>query len=167
MPRGIPNVPKELAAPVGAKAPKTRGLETRLSPTGLNHIYNFDINGDGRLREVAIVKMMKVADGSIQSVYYIDVQLLDQVDKGRIKQAITSIHANKYELWDLLSQMTLNNGKNALDYFHQLVRAVHGPGAVNTQMGGGLMAVKAEGSAMVGAEFSDPGSASLETQSHD
>lgn len=161
MPRGIPNVNKALPGPAAAK-----GLETRLSPTGLHHIYNFDINGDGRFREVAVVKMLKAGDGSVQSVYYIDVQLLDQVDKGRIKQAITSIHANKYELWDLLSQMTLNNGKNALDYFHQLVRSVQGPGATNTQMGGGLMSVKAEGGMMVGAEFSDPSSASLESQAH-
>lgn len=155
MPKGVPNVSAQ---------PKVKGLETRLSQTGLNHIYNFDIKGDGRFREVAVIKMAKNADGAVTSVYYIDVALLDNVDKGRIKQAVTSIHANKYELWDLLSQMTLNNGKNALDYFHQLVRSEHGPGALNTAMGGGLLNVKPESNQMIGAEFSDPTSAALETQ---
>ena len=144
--------------------PKTKGLEGRLRPTGLNHVFYFDIEGDGRLREVAVVKAAKTSEGSIQSVYYIDIALLDNVDKGRLKALVTGTHADKYELWDLMSQNTLNNGKNALDYFHQLVRTVHGPGATNTSLGGGLAGVKLENNSMVGSEFTDPTSASLETQ---
>ena len=139
------------------------GLETRLRPTSLNHIFFFDTEGDGRLREVAVVKAAKTHDGSIQSVYYIDIALLDNVDKGRLKGLVTGTHADKYELWDLMSQSSLNNGKNALDYFHQLVRTVHGPGATNTSLGGGLSGVRVEGTAMVGSEFGDPAGASLET----
>jgi hypothetical protein len=169
MPRGIPNMKTTdataaLPAPEKPARPKVPGLERRLSPTTLHHVYNFDIKGDGRFREVAVVKMVKHADGSVQSVYYIDIQLLDNIDKGRLKQAVTNVHADKYQLWDLLSQIKLSNGKNALDYFHQLTRVEHGPGATNTQMGGGLAGVRAENNLIVGAEFSDPASGAVNSQ---
>ena len=148
----------QLAAPAGApKAVKNPGLESRLKPSGMHHIFVLDILGDGRLREVAVVKMVKDHTGAIQTIYYIDVALLDNVDKGRIKAIVTSTHADKYEMWDLLSQNTLNNGKNALDYFHQLARSVNGPGAINTNLGGGLANIRTEGNALVGAEFSPDG----------
>jgi len=143
---------------------RTPGLEARLRATSMNHIFFFDVEGDGRLREVAVVKAAKTHEGSIQSVYYIDIALLDNVDKGRLKGLVTGTHADKYELWDLMSQGTLNNGKNALDYFHQLVRTTHGPGATNTSLGGGLAGVKIESNTMVGAEFGDPAGASLDGQ---
>jgi hypothetical protein len=153
---------KEAAAPKAA--PKKPGLETRIKPTGMNHIVYFDIQDDGRLREVALVKMDKNLDGTVRSVYYIDVALLDNIDKGRLKAIVTNQHANKYELWDLLAQNTLSNGKNGLDYFHQLTRVVHGQGAVNTGMDGGIAGARAESSVMVGSEFSPPDSASLDGQ---
>lgn len=146
------------------KAPKVPGLEARIKATGMNHIIYFDIAGDGRLREVALVKMDKNRDGTVRSLYYIDVALLDNIDKGRLKSIVTNQHANKYELWDLLSQNTLSNGKNALDYFHQLTRVVHGVGAVNTAFEGGIANARAESGMVVGSEFSDPGSASLDGQ---
>ena len=153
----------QIGAPAGAAPQRGKGLEARLRPTGMNHIFYFDVENDGRLREVAVVKAAKASDGSVQSVYYVDIALLDNVDKGRLKALVTGQHADKYELWDLMSQQQLNNGKNALDYFHQLVKTVHGPGATNTALGGGLMGVKAESSSMIGAEFTDPKGATLES----
>lgn len=141
---------------------KSQGLEARLKPTTLNHIFYLDVEGDGKLREVAVTKMVKNQDGAIQELRYIDIALLDQVDKGRLKALVTNVHANKYELWDLMSQNQLNNGKNALDYFHQLTRIVRGPGAVNTALGGGLAGVRAESSQVIGAEFSPPDSGVLD-----
>jgi len=90
--------------------------------------------------------------------------LLDNIDKGRLKSIVTNQHANKYELWDLLSQNTLSNGKNALDYFHQLTRVVHGPGAVNTSFEGGIASAKSESGMVVGSDFSDPSSGSFDGQ---
>ena len=150
------------AKPAAAVPKKVAGLETRMKSTGMNHIAFFDINDDGRMREVAIVKLDKSTDGAVRSVYYIDVGLLDNIDKGRLKAVVTNQHANKYELWDLLAQQTLSNGKNALDYFHQLTRVVHGRGAVEGGFGGGLAGVRAESNMIVGAEFSPPDSASLD-----
>ena len=150
MARGIPN--------------QKKGLEDRLKPTSLNHIYYFDMLGDGRFREVAVVKVDKNENGTTRSVYYIDIALLDTVDKGRLKSIVTNRHADKYELWDLLSQSTLSNGKNALDYFHQLTKVEHGAGAVNTGFSGGLAGVAVQDAQVVGSEFSDPTSAALDTQ---
>jgi hypothetical protein len=149
---------------MAAPKTKTRSIDERLMKTTLNHIFNFDISGDGRMREVAVVKADRNPDKSIRSIYYIDVALLDNVDKGRLKTIVTSRHSDKYELWDLLAQSTLSNGKNALDYFHQLVRSEQGVGTVNTSLGGGLAGVKSEGAQIIGSEFSDPTSAALETQ---
>lgn len=143
---------------------KKVSIADRLHKTNLNHIFNFDINGDGVSREVAVVKLEKNREGGVSAIYYIDVALLDNIDKGRLKSIITGRHADKYELWDLLSQSTLSNGKNALDYFHQLTKTVRGEGSVNTSLGGGLGTVRAESNDIIGAEFSDPASASLETQ---
>jgi hypothetical protein len=154
-----------LGAPAAPKAPKkVPGLEARIKPTGMNHIVYFDINDDGRLREVALVKMDKNQDGTVRSVYYIDVALLDNIDKGRLKSIVTNQHADKYQLWDLLSQQTLSNGKNALDYFHQLTRVTHGVGAVTGGAGGGIASAHAESSSVIGSEFSPPDSASLDGQ---
>lgn len=147
-----------------AKVPAKGGLESRIKPTGMNHIVYFDMLDDGRFREVALVKMDKNKDGTIRSIYYIDVALLDNIDKGRLKSIVTNQHANKYELWDLLAQNTLSNGKNALDYFHQLTRVIHGVGAVNTGLAGGIASARAESSVMIGSEFSPPDSASLDGQ---
>lgn len=146
------------------KAAVVKGLEARIRQTGMNHIVYFDIQNDGRYREVALVKADKNKDGTIRSIYYVDVQLLDNIDKGRLKAIVTNQHANKYELWDLLAQNTLSNGKNGLDYFHQLTRVIHGPGAVNTGMAGGIAGARAESSTIIGSEFSPPDSASLDGQ---
>ena len=151
MARGIPNA-------------KTNSIESRLKPTGMNHVYYFDQLGDGRLKEVAVVKIDKEESGKILSLYYIDVALLDITDKGRLKTIITGRHADKYALWDLLSQSTLSNGKNALDYFHQLTKVEHGQGAVTTGFKGGLADVPVQSGSIVGSEFSDPTSAALDTQ---
>jgi hypothetical protein len=82
-------------------------------PTNLPHIFRVDIDDSGLLQEVAIVK--EEEDGTI---YYIQISSLHQIDKQRIKKIVTSIHADKYPLWELLSQAKLSNGMNALDFFH-------------------------------------------------
>jgi hypothetical protein len=141
---------------------KQKGLADRLRPTGMNHIFHFDVNGDDRFREVAVVKMVKDAAGTVVEVRYIDVVLLDTTDKGRLKGIVTGVHANKYELWELLDQTQLNNGLNGLTYFHQLVKVVQGPGASNTSMGTGLANVPVQSNQMIGHEFTDPKSAVLD-----
>ena len=105
------------------------------------------------MREVAVVK-----EDDNGTLYYLDVVALDVVDKGRLKGIVTSLHADKYALWDLMSQQKLSNGCNALDYFHQLVKVKSAPGTSNTAFGGGLATVRVESNKLVASEHTNPSS---------
>lgn len=142
----------QLEKPVAQE--QKNGIELR--PTSLKHVYLCDWFDDGVLREIALV--MKTPDGVL---YGIEVDKLHRIDMGRLKRFLVSVHADKYELWELLSRGTLNNGMNALDFFHQNYVKVKRPrGAV---VGGSLASIEVyrEG-AMIGSEFSDPRSATVD-----
>lgn len=115
--------------------------------TNLHHVFLIDWNDDGLLKEVAVV--MEAPDGTI---YGIEIDKLHNIDKARLKKFLVSIHADKYPLWELLSQGKLNNGINPLDFFHMNYVKVKRPrGAV---LGGGLASVEVYGSdAQIGSEF--------------
>lgn len=120
-------------------------------PTDLKHVYLCEWNDDGILKEIAVV--METQDGTI---FGIEVDKLHPIDKARLKKVITSVHADKYPLWELLSQGRLNNGMNALDFFHSNYVKVKRPrGAV---IGGGLASVEldADDGKLIGSSFSDP-----------
>lgn len=121
----------------------------------LNHVEYIDVDGDGVLEEVAVVK--RSDDGT---VHYINIAPLDPIDKARLKRIVTSQHADKYPLWELLAQSKLENGMNALDFFHSnLIKVKRGTGTTSTQFGGGLATAGKLESKMPGAEFSNPTSA--------
>ena len=123
--------------------------------TNMNHIFLIEWNDDGILKEIAVV--MELSDGTL---YGIEVEKLHPIDKSRLKKIITSVHANKYPLWELLSQARLNNGMNALDFFHSNYVKVKRPkGSI---MAGGLASVDmgADDGVMIGSSFSDPAGAS-------
>ncbi len=86
------------------------------------HVEWLDLDQNGVLTECAIMK--KDPNGNI---YHFSVASLDLVDKKRLRDILTSRNANNFPLWDLMQQVTLPNGVNALDYFHQLVK-VQTPG---------------------------------------
>ena len=116
-------------------------------PCDLKHVYLIDWNDDGILREIAVV--MESPDGTL---YGIEVDKLHPIDKARLKKFLVSVHADKYPLWELLSQGKLNNGLNALDFFHMNYVKVKRPrGAV---LGGGLASVEVYGTdTLIGSEF--------------
>ena len=119
-------------------------------PTNLNHVFLIDWNDDGILREIAVV--MEDPQGAI---YGIEIDRLHPIDKSRLKKFIVSVHADKYPLWELLSQGQLNNGINPLDFFHMNYVKVKRPrGAI---LGGGLASVEVYGDdKVIGSQFSDP-----------
>lgn len=119
-------------------------------PTSLRHVYLIDWDDNGIYKEIAVV--MEAKDGSI---FGIEVDKLHQIDKGRLKKYLVSMHADKYPLWELLSQGHLNNGVNVLDFFHQNYVKVKRPkGAV---IGGGLASVAVYASdKQIGSDFADP-----------
>lgn len=83
------------------------------------HVEWIDLKDDGTLHECAIMKR----DGN-GNIYFFEIRSLDDIDKRRLFKIITNRNAHMYELWDLMSQVTLGNGVNALEYFHQLVRVI-------------------------------------------
>ncbi len=116
------------------------------------HIQYLDIDNSGILKEVAVVKSW--GDGSIS---YIETGLLDQIDKGRLKTILSSPHANKYELWELLSMSKLNNGMIALDYFHQLTKKKNAKGSIERNISGGIFDAEPVSGKMIASDFSDAG----------
>lgn len=95
------------------------------------HIAWADLHSNGVLVEIAVVAL----DQKNGDLYFVSIASLDSVDRERLLKIITKRDAEKYALWDLMSNTTLKNGENALVYFNQLVkvRAVSGqiftPGA--------------------------------------
>jgi len=82
---------------------------------------------DGVLQEVLVMK----EDKSNGDIYFIKVSHLDQIDKERFIKILKRRDAGNYELWDLLSQVVLGNGVNALVQYHQLVKVLHTNGKVS------------------------------------
>lgn len=128
-----------------------------LQRTTLPHIFLCDIDDSGLLKEILLVK--KFADGSI---YYVEIDPLHMIDKGRIKKIVTSQHADKYEAWELLSQSKLSNGMNALDFFHSNNVKVKRPRGARASTGG-LESIPSYGQdKMIGADFVNPAEAMLD-----
>jgi hypothetical protein len=128
-----------------ATAPQGAKIEKR--PTNMKHVFLIDWNDDGILKEIAVV--MEAQDGTI---YGIEVDKLHPIDKARLKKFLVSVHADKYPLWELLSQGKLNNGINALDFFHaNYVKVKRPKGSI---LGGGLASVEVYSSdRQIGSEF--------------
>jgi len=82
------------------------------------HYVSMDLYGNGIAHDVVIVK----EDPERGDIYFIKVADLDAIDRARMRQVLTKRNADTMPLWDVMSQVTLKNGKNALEYFHQLVK---------------------------------------------
>lgn len=136
-----------------------------MHPTPLKHVFYVDINDNGQFKEVAVIK--EWPNGSLA---YIDIALIDQVDRGRLKKVLTGGHSDKYPLWELLSQERLSNGKNGLDYFHQMVRTKKAPNHVDSLMSGGASlfdpGIRSESGAVIGSAFTDTSSGAVDSTSH-
>jgi hypothetical protein len=77
-----------------------------------------DLDGSGVLSECAVMKRFPNGD-----IYFFPLSALDRVDLSRLHSYLVDRNVQLYdELWKVLEQRTLGNGRNALDYFNQLVR---------------------------------------------
>jgi hypothetical protein len=131
--------------------------EIILTPTSLPHIFLCDIDDSGLLKEIMVVKKFK--DGSI---YYVEIDPLHSIDKGRIKKIVSSQHADKYECWELLSQARLSNGMNALDFFHSNNVRVKRPRGARANTGG-LETIASYGDdKVIGSDFANPAEVNLD-----
>lgn len=94
------------------------------------HVGWVDIEGKGVLTEIAIMSNKPTG------LSFIRLNTLDAIDKQRLFRVISNRNSHMYELWDLMSNITLGNGANALEYFHQYVKVLTPSGEVmNPQMG--------------------------------
>lgn len=89
------------------------------------HIEWLDLQSNGVASECAIMKR----DGS-GNVYFFPLNSLDMIDKKRLFDIVTNRNAHMYELWDLMSQITMRNGVNALTYFNQLAKVLTPSGQI-------------------------------------
>lgn len=131
--------------------------EIVIQSTSLPHVFLCDVDDSGLLKEILLVKRFR--DGSI---YYVEIDTLHQIDKGRIKKIVTSQHADKYECWELLSQSKLSNGMNALDFFHSNNVRVKRPKGARASTGGLETVAAYSSDSMIGADFSNPAEAHLD-----
>ncbi len=100
-------------------------------PGHLPHIKWIDLHNNGVLVECAIMK-----EDQLGNYTFIQVNMLDAVDRRRLLKIITSRTATQFPLWDLMSNITLNNGVNALTYFHQLVKTISQAGVISSPRAG-------------------------------
>jgi len=89
------------------------------------HIEWVDLKDNGTLIEVAVIR--RDDNGNL---YFFELNTLDAIDRQRLFNIISKRHATSFQLWDLLSQHTLGNGMNALDYFHQMVKILTPSGSI-------------------------------------
>jgi len=82
------------------------------------HLRWLDIDGKGLDSMVAIVK----EDAVTGDIYFINLNHIDNIDRKRLFTILRKRTAEQFPLWDLMSQTTLGNGMNALEYFHQMVK---------------------------------------------
>lgn len=95
------------------------------------HVEWLDLKRDGTVTECAVMKK-----DNFGNVHFIALTELDHIDKQRMASILTSRNANTFELWDLMSQVTLGNGINALNYFHQYVKTRTANGRIITPQEG-------------------------------
>lgn len=129
-----------------------------MKATNIPHIFMIDIDDSGMYRECAVVKLFE--DGSIA---YVQIDTLHPIDKARLKKVVTSIHADKYPLFELLSQAKFSNGLNALDYIHtNFVKIKRPKGASMTSNSILSTSIFKDADHMIGADFVNPAEAMLE-----
>lgn len=129
-----------------------------LHATKLPHIFHADIDDSGILREIALVK--KTKDGTL---YYIDIEPLHQIDKSRLKRIVTAQYASERPLWELMAAVKLNNGMNALDFFHANCVKIKRP--KGARLTSGSLETISDGSndKMVGSEFVNPAEVTMDS----
>ena len=92
----------------------------------LPHVEWVDLGDNGVAIELVVVKR----DPTNNDLYFIKTEDMDEIDRRRLVNILKKRDAAKYQLWDLLSNTTLGNGENALDFFHQLVRVKTASGQI-------------------------------------
>lgn len=89
------------------------------------HVEWVDLHDNGVMIECGIMSRDRIGN-----IFFIELSKLDDVDKRRFHSVITNKNSPHYTLWELMGQITLGNGSNALEYFHQLVKVLTPQGQI-------------------------------------
>lgn len=100
-------------------------MSVKIRPGNLPHVAWIDLQGNDVYTECAIMKQDQLGN-----TFFIPLNALDGIDKRRMHRIVTDRNSRNFPLWDLMSNITLNNGVNALVYFHQLVKVITPSGQV-------------------------------------
>ena len=87
--------------------------------TKIPHVFRIDLDNDGLAHECAVISTDQYGN-----TYYLKIAELDNIDRVRIGKILQHRYIAQLPLWDVMSQTTLKNGMNALEYFQQLVKAI-------------------------------------------
>lgn len=91
----------------------------KVYPGNLPHIKWIELYGDNVVHECAVMK--EDANGNIT---FIEINNLDEFDKRRLVDILLTRNAGSLPLYEIMGNITLRNGINALEYFHQLVKII-------------------------------------------
>lgn len=99
-------------------------------------IKRLDLNRNGVAIEVTVLNAINVGkdeDGKDQhEIWFIRNDELDNIDKQRLLEVLQkSARVGDFQpLYETLADVTLGNGCNALDYFHQYVKVLYPSGVI-------------------------------------
>lgn len=94
-------------------------------------IKYLDLERNGIAVEVTVVKVVEVSKGE-NEIWFIRNDELDSIDRQRLLEVLQkSARVDDYQpLYETLADVTLGNGVNALDYFHQYVKVLYPSGTI-------------------------------------
>ena len=110
-------------------------------------IKYLDLNRNGVLVEVTVVNSIQVGtdeNGKPQhEVWFIKNDELDAIDRQTLLEVLQkSARVNDFQpLYETLADVTLGNGENALEYFHQYVKILFPSGTIQRPKRGRMAAV--------------------------
>ena len=99
-------------------------------------IKKLDLNRNGVAIEVTVVNSINVGLNENKEpqheIWFIRNDELDPIDKQRLLEILNkSARVNDFQpLYETLADVTLGNGVNALDYFHQYVKVLYPSGVI-------------------------------------
>jgi hypothetical protein len=113
------------------------------------YIKKLDLNRNGIGIEVTIVNAIDVGQNENgdpeYEIWFIKNDELDNIDKQRLLEILTkSARVHDFQpLYETMADITLGNGENALDYFHQYVKVLYPSGIIQKpKLGRAAMSVK-------------------------
>lgn len=99
-------------------------------------IKRLDLKRNGVLVEVTLINAIRVGENErrepVYEVWFIKNDELDSIDRRRLLDVLNKSARidDARPLYETMAEITLGNGTNALDYFHQYVKVLYPSGVI-------------------------------------